>query len=249
MEAAPNPPSLAPPYSEILVELGLVGIHGWDVGGVLFPDNPNLDTPPNEPIVELARKIGETWGKDHGFIVANTQNKDNYIKDGALLKKFKIFERTGIQTDAREHFVQCNGPEEKGKKLDELVAKALDQSDTFRVSALLVDNRFRSVRYASSKIHKFIINGKDSRELGVEDWLSQIQPRLYRMNGELEDVAKEIAARFVQIHLWNIKHLAQERRGHHRWRLFPKLYQDEVKRVRDIFRFCEAALPEELLIL
>lgn len=241
-----NPPALRPPLSQIMEETSVAGIYAIDMGGVLFPDHPNLETPPFDEIVELVSRIGQTWGVNNGYIAANVSFKENFFKDGELLSKNDIHEKTGILNDSN-HFLKCQGPEDKGPKIEPIVSGL--RKKNYKVMSLIIDNRFRVARSVSSDTHKFVLNGKDSLEHGIAEWLSEIHPRLYRINGTIEECAKEIAARFVQIHLGFVKLAANGRITRHRSRLLPGLYEDEVKRVLNIFEFSESSLPQDLLKL
>lgn len=225
------------PGSPIMEKLRIAPVLFVDIGGYLFPDNPGPGTKPNQVVVNLTKKHTRLWGPESCFIAANTSIRKNMVKDLALLHKYDVYRRTGIPSN--EHFIECNGPEEKGPLL--LSKILILQRRDYKVLPVICDNRLLVAMSCPEETHCFIFNEKDSADFGVRIWLAQPHNRLYRVIH-----TGDIGYKSLCVHLEFIKDVALKNEDNHDPIELQSLYAAEVKRTRSIFQVRHRDLPDDL---
>lgn len=193
-----------------LERLQIVVVQFHDIGGWLFPDHPNLETKPQQEVLELVRIMIKLWGHKTAFVAANMSSQVDYVKDMRLLKKYKVLEYVGIpQTDSvsyeinEPHVIMCNGPDKKGPAMMQI----LSQHRNATAHGIMCDNRLLVAKHMPADTHSIIYKAKDVSDPQICTWYNEL-----KVSGETRidevDTIDEAAKKIVQHHLRIInKHL------------------------------------------
>lgn len=203
----------------------LIGVH-WvvfhDVGGWLFPDNPDFDSEPDELVMEFVKCLVTLWGPEHQFIAANTRNRRDFVKDLELLERGGVYDWCGL-IEQRGHFIECDGPGEKGPKMQEKIA--LLEAQGFAVESAAFDNSYRVLGPMPKKTHRFGYQLKDCSYPEVEPlYTRDSKVRLYEA-----DSLTEIARIVAYIHLKTLKRQVSTLSGE-RSKNIQRLFKREAER-------------------
>jgi hypothetical protein len=217
-----------------------------DIGGYLFPDHPNENTPPNPDVIELTRKHCILWGSDDCFIAANVserydrRDENHLVKDLQLLNKFEVHKKTGLVDDFH-HFYKCYGPASKGPEIDRRAS--ILKTNGWNVLQVICDNSYTVARNAFPETHCIILNGKEKNSFQNQLWRSTSPTNLHEVTS-----ADEIAILTAHLHLQFIKNIANlillvENSIHSE---LQGLYCDEYKRTRAILELNDKQISENL---